>query len=104
MLKDWCVVKCSNFEPIEWKLNHRRPKNACFCKLVCDKKDSNKVLGFHYLGPNAGNITQGFAGMIKMGATKRDFDYLIGIHPTTAEHFTTMDYTDTDALSCSMWD
>ena len=44
-----------------------------------------KVIGFHYLGPNAGEVTQGFGGMLKLGATKEDFDNLIGIHPTTAE-------------------
>ena len=44
-----------------------------------------KVVGFHYLGPNAGEVTQGYGGMIKLGAKKGDFDNLIGIHPTTAE-------------------
>ena len=43
------------------------------------------MVGFHYLGPNAGEVTQGYGGMIKLGATKADFDNLIGIHPTTAE-------------------
>ena len=44
-----------------------------------------KVVGFHYLGPNAGEVTQGFGIALKMGATKADFDSLVGIHPTTAE-------------------
>ena len=44
-----------------------------------------RVVGFHVLGPNAGEITQGFTVGIKMGATKTDFDNSIGIHPTTAE-------------------
>ena len=43
------------------------------------------MVGFHYLGPNAGEVTQGFGMSLKMGATKADFDNLIGIHPTTAE-------------------
>ena len=56
--------------------------------LYCDEKINilqEKVIGFHYLGPNAGEVTQGYGGMIKLGATKADFDNLIGIHPTTAE-------------------
>ena len=56
--------------------------------LYCDEKINilqEKVIGFHYLGPNAGEVTQGFGGMLKLGATKEDFDNLIGIHPTTAE-------------------
>lgn len=44
-----------------------------------------KVIGFHYLGPNAGEVTQGFTLGLKMGATKSDFDAMIGIHPTCAE-------------------
>ena len=42
-------------------------------------------MGFHVLGPNAGEVTQGFALGIKMGATKADFANTIGIHPTCAE-------------------
>ena len=42
-------------------------------------------MGFHILSPNAGEITQGFGIGLKLGATKADFDNLIGIHPTVAE-------------------
>jgi len=93
----------TNYWPLEWTLNHDRPDNACYAKLVCDKKDNDRVIGFHYLGPNAGEVTQGFAGMIKLKATKNDFDDLIGIHPTTAEVFTTMEKTkaeDPSATGC----
>ena len=45
----------------------------------------NLVVGFHILSPNAGEITQGFALAIKLGATKEDFDNVVGIHPTCAE-------------------
>ena len=44
-----------------------------------------RVIGFHVLGPNAGEMTQGWAVGIKLGATKADFDNIIGIHPTCAE-------------------
>ena len=43
------------------------------------------MVGFHVLGPNAGEITQGFTMGLKLGATKADFDNCIGIHPTCAE-------------------
>ena len=43
------------------------------------------VVGFHICGPNAGEITQGYALGMKLGATKHDFDNLVGIHPTVAE-------------------
>ena len=44
-----------------------------------------RVVGFHVLGPNAGEITQGFGVAVKAGATKAHFDEAIGIHPTCAE-------------------
>lgn len=42
-------------------------------------------MGFHVLGPNAGEMTQGFAVAMKAGATKEHFDSTIGIHPTCGE-------------------
>ena len=82
----------SNFWPLEWTLAHR-PENACYCKLVCVKSLNERVVGFHYLGPNAGEVTQGYGLGIRLGATKAHFDDLVGIHPTTAETFTTMEIT-----------
>jgi glutathione reductase (NADPH) len=58
-------------------------------KLLVDKK-SDRVVGLHMVGPEAGEIVQGFAVAIKAGATKADFDATIGIHPTAAEEFVTM--------------
>ncbi|MDD2052011.1 glutathione-disulfide reductase [Pseudomonas putida] len=58
-------------------------------KLVVDA-DTDKVLGCHMVGPEAGEIIQGLAIALKAGATKRDFDETIGVHPTAAEEFVTM--------------
>ena len=58
-------------------------------KLVVDRT-SDRVVGLHMVGPEAGEIVQGFAVAIKAGATKADFDATIGIHPTSAEEFVTM--------------
>jgi len=62
-------------------------------KLVVDKRNNEKVIGFHYVGANAGEITQGFAVAVKVGATKADFDSVVGIHPTGAEEFVTLSVT-----------
>lgn len=51
------------------------------------------MVGLHVLSPNAGEITQGYAIAIKLGATKSDFDSTIGIHPTCSENFTTLNIT-----------
>ena len=60
-----------------------------FMKLVVDKT-TDRVVGVHMLGPEAGEIIQGIGIAIKAGATKAQFDATIGIHPTTAEEFVTM--------------
>ena len=58
-------------------------------KLVVDPA-SDRVLGCHMLGPEAGEIIQGFAVALRCGATKAQFDATIGIHPTSAEEFVTL--------------
>jgi len=58
-------------------------------KLVVDA-DSDRVLGCHLVGPDAGEIIQGMAIALRMGATKAQFDRTIGIHPTAAEEFVTL--------------
>jgi len=59
------------------------------CKLIVDKA-SDKVLGCHMAGQDAGEIIQGLAVALKAGATKREFDETLGIHPTAAEEFVTL--------------
>jgi glutathione reductase (NADPH) len=60
-----------------------------FMKLVVDGA-SQRVVGAHMLGPDAGEVIQGIAIAVKLGATKAQFDATIGIHPTAAEEFVTM--------------
>jgi glutathione reductase (NADPH) len=60
-----------------------------FMKLVVDGA-TQKVLGAHMIGPDAGEVIQGVAIAVKLGATKAQFDATIGIHPTAAEEFVTM--------------
>jgi glutathione reductase (NADPH) len=60
-----------------------------FMKLLVDQ-ETDKVIGCHMVGSDAGEIIQGLAVAIKAGATKTDFDSTIGIHPTAAEEFVTM--------------
>jgi len=64
-------------------LKHTLSGNAerTFMKLVVDAK-SDRVLGVHMVGADAGEIVQGFAVALQCGATKAQFDATIGIHPT----------------------
>ncbi len=65
---------------------HRQP---CYMKLVCVGA-YEKIVGIHGIGSGMDEILQGFAVALKMGATKKDFDNTVAIHPTAAEEFVTM--------------
>lgn len=96
--EDDIEVYHGNFWPLEYTVA-KRSENDCYVKLICVISQNERVVGFHYLGPNAGEVTQGFALGIKLGATKKDFDALIGIHPTCAEFFTTLTVTKRSGAS-----
>lgn len=96
--QDDIEVYHSNFFPLEWTVPHR-DENACYAKLICVRSLSERVVGFHVLGPNAGEITQGWTVGLKLHATKADFDNAIGIHPTCAEVLTTLSITKRSGAS-----
>lgn len=73
------------------QLKHTIAGNAerTLMKLIVDKA-SDRVVGAHMVGPDAGEIMQGIAVAIRAGATKAVFDTTLGIHPTAAEEFVTL--------------
>jgi glutathione reductase (NADPH) len=77
----------SRFRPM--KLSLTDDQERTLMKLVVDAR-TDKVLGCHMVGPDAGEIVQSLAIAVKAGATKRIFDDTIGVHPTAAEEFVTM--------------
>ncbi len=106
--------------PLEHYSTHRVDKdgnemlNTQFVKIICVKSENERIVGFHYCGPNAGEVMQGFSLALKfcfpfflphfekslfqfpkyrMGATKAMLDNVVGIHPTSAERFTTLNIT-----------
>ena len=84
---DSVVIFKTVFRPMKYALG--RVDEKTLMKLVVDG-DSDRVLGVHMVGPDAGEILQGFAVALKAGATKTDFDRTVGIHPSSAEEFVTM--------------
>ena len=77
----------TDFKPMKHTLSNRDERS--FMKLVVDKA-SDRVVGAHMVGAEAGEIIQGLAVAIVAGATKAQFDRTVGIHPTAAEEFVTM--------------
>jgi glutathione reductase (NADPH) len=77
----------SDFRSLKHTLTKRDER--VLMKMIVDKK-SDRVLGVHMVGSEAGEIIQGIAIALKAGATKSVFDATLGIHPTLAEEFVTM--------------
>jgi glutathione reductase (NADPH) len=84
---DAVKVYTAEFVPLYNGITEHKPKTRM--KLVTAGADG-KVVGCHIIGPGADEMLQGFAVAIRMGATKRDFDDTVAIHPTAAEELVTM--------------
>ena len=68
---------------------HQEEKEPTAYKLICVGEEE-RVVGIHMIGLGSDEITQGFAVAVKMGATKKDFDDTVAIHPTSSEELVTM--------------
>lgn len=77
----------TSFRPLRATLSGRAER--VYMKLVVDA-ESQRVLGAHIFGPEAGEMAQLVAISLRMGATKRDFDATMAVHPTMAEELVTM--------------
>lgn len=81
------VIFKSVFRPMKYSLG--KIEERTLMKLVVEGS-TDRVLGVHMVGGDAGEIIQGFAVALKAGATKTDFDRTVGIHPSSAEELVTM--------------
>ncbi|MEH2115078.1 glutathione-disulfide reductase [Nostoc sp.] len=86
-LGDAVKVFRTRFRPMYYSLTGKQEKTMM--KLVVDS-NTDKVIGAHMVGESSAEIIQGVAIAVKMGATKKDFDATVGIHPSSAEEFVTM--------------
>ena len=82
-----CAIYQTDFRHLKHTLTGR--KERVYMKLLVDRP-TDRILGAHMLGPEAGEIIQSIAIAIQASATKSDFDRTIGIHPTMAEEWVTM--------------
>ncbi|XP_014483071.1 PREDICTED: thioredoxin reductase 1, mitochondrial isoform X2 [Dinoponera quadriceps] len=70
----------------------------CYVKVIALRNGDQRVLGMHFVGPNAGEVIQGFSAAIKCGLTFPKLKSTVGIHPTTAEEFTRVFITKRSGL------
>lgn len=82
-----------HFKPLEWALNweHGEKGRTGYVKVLV-QVSTDRVVGFHILSPNAGEVTQGIGIAFQCGLTKKQLDATVGIHPTVAEEVTTLTY------------
>jgi thioredoxin reductase (NADPH) len=83
-----CYIR--EFIPPEWSLSHGRGAHMAFVKVVTDKTKDENVLGIHYLGPNAGEVLQGYGVSMKKGLKVEALKDTVGIHPTSSEEIVTL--------------
>jgi glutathione reductase (NADPH) len=81
-------IYATRFTPMRHTISKREGRKTLMKLVVCQK--TQKILGAHMIGEDAGEMMQGIGIAVVMGATKQDFDRTIGIHPTAAEEFVTL--------------
>jgi len=91
---DGIEVYHREFLPLEWSLSQFRHNSNAFAKILVETKSSNEqVLGIHFVGPNAGEVLQGYGVPMKNGLTYRELVDTIGIHPTSSEELVALSIT-----------
>ena len=81
-------IYVTRFTPMRHTISKREGRKTLMKLVVC--QGTQKILGAHMIGEDAGEMMQGIGIAVVMGATKQDFDRTIGIHPTAAEEFVTL--------------
>lgn len=81
------VIYQTKFSPMYHAMTSRKQNTVM--KLVCVGTEE-RVVGLHMMGRGCDEMLQGFGVAVKMGATKKDFDSCVAIHPTSSEEFVTM--------------
>ena len=86
---DKVKVYNTSFTALYYSMMEAGDKGPTNYKLVCAGEEE-KVVGLHILGLGSAEMLQGFGVAVKMGATKKDFDSCVAIHPTSAEELVTL--------------
>ncbi|XP_051922972.1 thioredoxin reductase 2, tandem duplicate 2 [Hippocampus zosterae] len=99
--KDNIEVYHAFYKPLEFTVAER-DASQCYLKVICQRHGDQKILGLHFTGPNAGEVTQGFAMGLRCGATYSHLMGTVGIHPTSAEELTKVNITKRSGLDATV--
>uniref|UniRef100_A0A4W5MP92 Thioredoxin reductase 2 n=1 Tax=Hucho hucho TaxID=62062 RepID=A0A4W5MP92_9TELE len=89
------------YKPLEFTVAER-DASQCYIKVVCKRGGDQRILGLHFTGPNAGEVTQGFAMGFQCGATLTHLMETVGIHPTCAEELTKVNVSKRSGLDATV--
>lgn len=95
--EDRIEVYHAYYKPTEFFIPQKDVTN-CYLKVIALREGDERVLGMHFLGPNAGEVIQGFAAAMKCNLTFPKLKDTVGIHPTVAEEFTRVTVTKRSGL------
>ncbi|XP_063226018.1 thioredoxin reductase 1, mitochondrial isoform X2 [Bacillus rossius redtenbacheri] len=85
------------YKPTEFFIPQKNIEN-CYLKVVCLREAPQRVIGLHFVGPQAGEVMQGYAAAMKSGLTMETLQNTVGIHPTVSEEFTRVRITKRSGL------
>uniref|UniRef100_A0A8C1J273 Thioredoxin reductase 2 n=2 Tax=Cyprinus carpio TaxID=7962 RepID=A0A8C1J273_CYPCA len=89
------------YKPLEFTVAER-DATQCYIKVVCLREGDQRVLGMHFTGPNAGEVTQGFSLGFQCGLTYEHLRNTVGIHPTCAEELIKLNITKRSGLDATV--
>ena len=90
-----------SFNVLEFQLGFQfTNRQQAFVKLICLKTEDERVIGFHLVGPNAGEIASVFSMAMAKKITKDEMDDCVGVHPTLAEVLTQLEFGVTQDTGC----
>uniref|UniRef100_A0A1A7WY60 thioredoxin-disulfide reductase (NADPH) n=1 Tax=Iconisemion striatum TaxID=60296 RepID=A0A1A7WY60_9TELE len=95
--EDGVEVYHAFYKPLEFTVSGR-DASQCYIKVICERGSDQKILGLHLIGPNAGEVIQGFSLALQCGATYPQLLQTVGIHPTCAEEVVKIHITKRSGL------
>uniref|UniRef100_A0A1I7U629 Thioredoxin-disulfide reductase n=1 Tax=Caenorhabditis tropicalis TaxID=1561998 RepID=A0A1I7U629_9PELO len=92
--EDGIEVFHSHFTPFEYIVPQIKDSQFCYVKAICLRKDEGqKVVGLHFVGPNAAEVMQGYAVAFRVGISIHDLQLTVAIHPCSSEEFVKLQVT-----------
>lgn len=83
----------SHYTPFEYIIPQNSDKEFCYVKAICLRDETQKVVGLHFVGPNAAEVMQGYAVAFRVGISISDLQSTIAIHPCSSEEFVKLQVT-----------